>query len=149
MPEELDSSGAALLKLLVSLLPSVDPNDPRTYTSYKEVHARLGLQQSGPTYGTSLNSQGMGSLAEWASERGFPAITGLITRESDHLPEKGFFGYYGKDEIADIPWWLAEVAKAKSFDWNGAVQGHPAIPAVSSGRGITDIPAFRYPASCS
>jgi hypothetical protein len=123
MPHELNSQGKALLDLLVSLLPGVDPADPGTFTSYKEVHTRLGLQQAGPTYGTSLNAQGMGTLAEWADERGFPAITGLITRESDHVPEKEFFSYYGKDELADIPWWLGEVAKAKAFDWAGALQG--------------------------
>jgi hypothetical protein len=47
MPEELDSQGAAVLKLLVSLLPNVDPNDPRTFTTYKDVHNRLGLQMAG------------------------------------------------------------------------------------------------------
>lgn len=119
---ELDSQGAALLKLLVSLLPSVDPNDPRTFTTYKEVHTRLGLQMAGPTYGTSLNAQGMGSLAEWANAQGFPAITGLITTESENRPEKGFFKYYGKDEVIGIPWWLGEVAKSKSFDWAAAIQ---------------------------
>lgn len=122
MPEELDSPGAALLKLLVSLLPDVDPNDPRTFTTYKDVHNRLGLQMAGPTYGTSLNVQGMGSMAEWANARGFPAITGLITTESENLPEKGFFKYYGRDEVTGIPWWLGEITKSKAFDWAVAIQ---------------------------
>jgi hypothetical protein len=122
MPEELDSPGAALLKLLVSLLANVDPNDPRTFTTYKDVHNRLGLQMAGPTYGTSLNVQGMGSLAEWANARGFPAITGLITTESENRPERGFFKYYGKDEVTGIPWWLGEITRSKAFDWAAAIQ---------------------------
>jgi hypothetical protein len=124
----LDSQGAALLNLLVSLLPSVDPNDPQTFISYKAAHTRLGLQQIGQTYGQSLNHQGMDSLARWANERGYPAITGLITTESDLRPEKGFFKYFSKDELADIPWWLGEVAKAKVFDWAGAMQAKTGDP---------------------
>ncbi len=133
MPKELDSEGLAVLKLLVSLLPSVDPNDPRTFTSYKDVHVRLGLHQIGPTYGISLNAQGMGTLVEWANERGFPAITGLITKEDGNVPERGFFGYYGKDELIDIPWWLGEVAKAKAFDWASVMNGGSNGPAGSTG----------------
>ncbi|MGB0065231.1 MAG: hypothetical protein WBP85_12360 [Terracidiphilus sp.] len=119
---ELDAKSTALLRLLMSLFPGVDADDPRTFTSYKAVHTALGLPLNGPTYGQSLNSHGMGLLAEWANERGYPAITGLITTESEHRPEKGFFKFYGKDELADIPWWLQEVAKAKVFDWAGAIQ---------------------------
>jgi len=122
MPEGLDSPGVAVLKLLVSMLPNVDPNDPRTFTTYKDVHNRLGLQMAGPTYGTSLNVQGMGSLAEWANARGFPAITGLITTESENRPEKGFFKCYGKDEVTGIPWWLGEITRWKAFDWAAAIQ---------------------------
>jgi hypothetical protein len=44
-----------------------------------------------------------------------------------NIPEKGFFGYYGKDELSDIPWWLEEVAKAKAFD--GASTRTEASPA--------------------
>jgi hypothetical protein len=122
---QLDAQAAALLRLLISLFPGVDANDPRTFTSYKAVHTALGLAFNGPTYGQSLNSQGMGLLAEWANERGYPAITGLITTESEHRPEKGFFKYYGKDEVSDIPWWLGEVAKAKVFDWAATLDGLP------------------------
>jgi hypothetical protein len=122
MPEELDSQGAAELKLLVSILPNVDPNDPQTFTTYNDVHKRLGLQMAGPTYGTSLNVQGMGSLAEWANARGFPAITGLITTESENRPERGFFKYFGKDEVTGIPWWLGEIARSKAFDWAAAIR---------------------------
>lgn len=130
----LDVEGKALLDLLVSLLPDVDPNDPSTFTSYKEVHTRLGLQQAGPTYGTSLDAQGMGSLAEWTYEHGFPSITGLITTESGHVPEKGFFAFFGKDEISGLQWWLEEIAKAKAFDWSVAFQGQP-VDAHPSGTG--------------
>lgn len=134
MPKELDSEGAAVLKLLVSLLSGVDPNDPGTFTSYKDVHVRLGLHQIGPTYGLSLNRQGMGSLAEWANEHGYPAITGLITKEDGNIPEKGFFGYYGKDELTDIPWWLGEIAKTKVFDWGSALNGGTTATSTPSGK---------------
>lgn len=129
---ELDAPAAKLLRHLITLLPAIDANDPRTFTSYKAVHNALGLTLSGPTYGQSLNSQGMGVLAEWANERGYPAITGLITSESEHRPEKGFFKFYGKDELADIPWWLGEVAKAKVFDWASAIQGTVGTPSGAS-----------------
>ena len=86
----------------------------------------------------------MGSLAEWASEHGFPAITGLITSESDYVPEKAFFAYYGKDEITGLRWWLGEIAKAKTFDWSGALQGQPVVrrspPKDSAAKG-EDIPS--------
>ncbi len=125
---ELDAPAAKLLRHLITLLPAIDANDPRTFTSYKAVHNALGLTLSGPTYGQSLNSQGMGVLAEWANERGYPAITGLIISESEHRPEKGFFKFYGKDELADILWWLGEVAKAKAFDWARTIQGKVGAP---------------------
>ena len=37
-----------------------------TFISYKEVHARLGLQQRGTIYGTSPQVRGLNSLASWA-----------------------------------------------------------------------------------
>ena len=143
MPNELDSQGAALLKLLVSLLPSVDPSNPSTFISYKDVHARLKLQMRGPTYGTSLQQQGLNSLGGWIMARDLPALLGLIIAEESLQPEVGFFKAYGKNKDLDFAWWLDEIAKAKEFDWAGTMRGQAVASNVS--KPIESVPPLKSP----
>lgn len=63
----LDAQGRRLLALLVSKLPHVSANDPRTFVSYKDVHDLLELPQLRETFGESLKPQGLSSLADWTA----------------------------------------------------------------------------------
>lgn len=113
----LDTEGQKLLVLLVSRLPSVIPNDPRTFISYKDAHTALGLEQVRETFGESLKAQGLLSLAEWTAETLKPGITGLIIDRSRMMPGKGYFNLFGKMED-DFSWWAAEIERSKNFDWS-------------------------------
>lgn len=66
---ELDHAGLKLLDLLVRWLPKVRPDNPRTFIGYKQAHEELGLSQTAPTFGESLQQQGLNSLAEWTARR--------------------------------------------------------------------------------
>jgi hypothetical protein len=117
MPATLDSEGAHLLEYLVRIAPSVDPSNLSTFPTYSGVHTALGLQMAGRTWGDSLDRQGMSSLAIWANDAGYPAITGFIVDGEKKQPADGYFKFYGKDPDADGAWWLFEVANAKVFPW--------------------------------
>jgi len=117
MPLTLDTEGANLLEYLVRIVPLVDPSNLDTFPTYSGVHAALGLQMAGRTWGDSLDRQGMGSLANWAKDAGYPSITGFIVDGERKQPADGYFKFYGKDPDADGAWWLSEVAKSKVFPW--------------------------------
>jgi hypothetical protein len=117
MPSTLDSEGAHLLEYLVRIAPNVDPSNLNTFPTYLGVHTALELQMAGRTWGDSLDRQGMSSLAIWANDSGYPAITGFIVDGEKKQPADGYFKFYGKDPDADGAWWLSEVMKAKSFPW--------------------------------
>jgi hypothetical protein len=117
MPVTLDSEGAHLLEYLVRIAPSVDPSNLTTFPTYSGVHTAIGLQMAGRTWGDSLDRQGMSSLAIWANDGGYPAITGFIVDGEKKQPADGYFKFYGKDPDADGAWWLSEVMKAKVFSW--------------------------------
>jgi predicted HNH restriction endonuclease len=113
---DLDDDGRRLLDQLVKRLPNVRPKDPRTFFGYKTFHDSLGLSQQGLTYGTSLQNQGLSSLANWTYEHDLPAITGIIIDLDNLRPGQGYFDLFGKSN-EDFHWWLDEVAKAKDWDW--------------------------------
>ena len=117
MPLNLDSDGLRMLKYLLSVAPNVDPSTLKGFPTYSGVHAVLKLPLAGKTYGDSLDNQGMGNLAHWARDNGYPAITGFIISSETGRPGDGFFKFYGKDPIADLSWWLSEVMAAKTFAW--------------------------------
>lgn len=114
---DLDDEGRRLLRELVKRLPKVKPKDPRTFFGYKTFHDSLGLSQHGETYGTSLQNQGLSSLANWTYENDLPAITGIIIDLDDLRPGQGYFDLFGKSN-EDFKWWLGEVATAKNWDWS-------------------------------
>lgn len=114
---DLDEQGQQLLALLVSMLPNVTPNNPRTFISYKDVHTDLRLPQSGPTYGESLKHQGLNSLANWTASTGKPGITGLIIDRGTSMPGDGYFRLFGKTS-EDFQWWADEIQKSIQFDWS-------------------------------
>lgn len=114
---QLDAAGQQLLALLVSKLPEVIPNDPRTFIGYKSAHAELGLLQVRETFGESLKAQGLTSLANWTAETAKPGITGLIIDQGLLMPGRGYFTLFGKRED-DFEWWVAEIARSKAFDWS-------------------------------
>lgn len=117
---ELDETGRALLRVLVAQLPKVKPGEPRTYISYKDIHDELGLHLSGPTYGESLKTQGLNSLADWTQVTGKPGITGLIIDKTTMMPGSGYFKLFGR-QPDDFPWWQSEIEKSKSFDWSASL----------------------------
>ena len=129
---DLDQAGRALLRMLVDLFPKVGPNDPETFISYSEAHRRLRLKVLFGHAGRSLQAQGLDSLATWAHDNGFPAVTGLIVRDEARDPGSGYFKLYGKQDPEDIQWWIGEVNKAVAFDWspylNGTSSGSKQVP---------------------
>lgn len=112
----LDQTGLRLLKLLESIIPRVKPGDPRTYITYKQVHDQLNLDQQGPTFGESLQAQGLDSLALWAEATSKPAVTGLIVSKTTLMPADGYFKLY-KRNSEDFAWWRNEIEKSIAFDW--------------------------------
>lgn len=128
MPLTLDSEGAHLLEYLVRIAPTVDPSNLSTFPTYSAVHAALGLQMAGRTWGDSLDRQGMSSLALWANDAGYPAITGFIVDGEKKQPADGYFKFYGKDRDADGEWWLSEVVEAKVFPWPQEIVATKATP---------------------
>jgi hypothetical protein len=62
---DLDEQGQRLLALLVEKLGGVVPGEPRTYISYQDVHEWLQLEQLGPTYGVSLQHQGLAQVTQF------------------------------------------------------------------------------------
>ena len=75
MPLTLDTEGANLLEYLVRIVPLVDPSNLNTFPTYSGVHAALGLQMAGRTWGDSLDRQGMGfeMIAAIQEDGGFKA----------------------------------------------------------------------------
>ena len=97
MATTLDPQGVRLLEYMLKASPRVDPNNLTTFpTAYMEIHEALGLEMIGRTWGDSLDLQGMSSLAGWALENGFPALTGMIIDKTEKRPGNGFFEMYGR-----------------------------------------------------
>jgi hypothetical protein len=117
MATELTHDGKALLSVLVDVLQTANPEDPRTFISYSKSLQRLGILSTGNA-GRTLQDRGLDALAEWAKANEVPAITGLVIREAELDPGSGYFRFYGKRELDDFPWWLEEIRKAKQFDWS-------------------------------
>ncbi len=114
---DLDGQGQRLLALLVEKLGGVIPGDPRTYISYQDVHERLQLEQLGPTYGVSLQNQGLDSLANWTKAEGKPGITGIIVDRGTSMPGEGYFKLFNR-QVTDFAWWKTQVQLSKAFDWS-------------------------------
>jgi hypothetical protein len=125
MTAQLNQESQALLRLLLQVLHNADPNDPKTFITYSEAHARLGLNVQFQNPGRSLQQQGLNSLADWAKAQGVPAITGLIVREVERDPGAGYFKFHGKREIDDLAWWINEIKRAKQFDWTPYLPQEP------------------------
>lgn len=119
MPTPLDSDGIRLFNYLLSIVPAVNPEAGEGFVTYLAVHKALGLSKGGFTWGDSLDKQGMGNVAHWARDNGYPAIIGFIVSEESMMPAKGFFRFYGRDPDSDFAWWLSEVKAAKGFNWPG------------------------------
>lgn len=113
----LDEQGLRLLKLLISILPKVNPNNPRTFITYKQVHERLNLPQLSEKWGRSLQHQGLNSLANWLRATDKPGIPGLIIDKLKLTPGSGYYELFGK-KPDDFEWWKEEILKSKDFDWS-------------------------------
>jgi hypothetical protein len=70
---KLGKQGAAVLRLLVNLLPTVQPGDPRTYISYSKAHALLGF----PGTPQDLEYQGLGDVAVFSRRMTFLRLPAL------------------------------------------------------------------------
>ncbi|MYN10191.1 HNH endonuclease [Pseudoduganella aquatica] len=124
----LDASAQRILGLLVSLLPNIKPDNPKTFIGYKSAHERLGLSQEAVSWGDSLKVQGLLALAEWCEENGLPAITGLIIDKEKLSPGKGYYTAFVRRED-DFQWWFDEIRKARDFDWTPYLAAnHTATP---------------------
>ena len=86
MPIELTRDGKALLSILVEVLRTADPEDPRTFITYSEALLRLNVAFIGGHAGRLLQDRGLDSLAEWAKASGVPAVTGLVVRDYERDP---------------------------------------------------------------
>jgi hypothetical protein len=118
MPQQLDSDAKALLSVLAEVLHKANPEDPRTFITYSEALTRLKIPHADGNAGQILKERGLNALAEWAKESSVPAVTGLIVRDFERDPGQGYFKFYGKRELDDIPWWIEEVRRSKQFDWS-------------------------------
>ncbi len=121
MPQ-LDKQGRQLLKLLVDLLPSADPDRPEILITYTQVHDRLGLRilPGTRTAGQSLQAQGLNLLGGWTRDKGTPGITGLIINadgENKGMPGSGFWKLYGK-KGTEWDWFREEIHRCKNYDWS-------------------------------
>src|ERR1700761_2460589 len=97
MPLSLDAEGRRILDYLIRIAPDVDPESLSGFPTYSAVHTALGLEMVGRTWGDSLDRQGMGQVADWAHENGYPSITGFIISGDKGQPADGYFKFYGKD----------------------------------------------------
>ncbi len=95
---ELDSKGRRLLIDLVRRLPNIKPRNPNTFVGYKAVHDALRLTQAGASFGTSLQIQGLNSLAQWSCDNKWPAITGIIIDKEKLKPGQGYYDLFGKTD---------------------------------------------------
>lgn len=118
---ELTEPARSILSVLVAALPRARAGQPQTYPTYKQVHDLLRLELRGASYGDSLKHQGLSALAEWAKAEGKPAITGLVVSRDYPVPGPGYFTLYNK-KSDDYSWWEAEVAAAKTYDWEPYLQ---------------------------
>jgi 5-methylcytosine-specific restriction protein A len=113
----------AILQLLVNRIREEYflPDDAKTFMGYREAHNHLGLKKRGPLWGSSLQGQGLESLAVWIHDNELPAITGLIIDQKAFLPGDGYFKVNGRS-IGDSNWWSDQVRKAIAFDWSPYVE---------------------------
>ena len=90
MPSQLDREAKALLSVLVEVLRDANPDDPRTFITYSQALLRLKIPFLHGNAGRILQERGLNSLAEWAHEHSVPAVTGLIVRDAERDPVRGF-----------------------------------------------------------
>lgn len=140
MSSELNRDAKALLSVLVDVLRTADPGDPRTFITYSEVLNRLRIPYAHGHAGRILQERGLDSLAEWAKETGVPAVTGLIVRDFERDPGQGYFKLHGKREPDDIPWWIEEVRRSKEFDWWPYLNEKKSAPPQSAPQPQTKLP---------
>ena len=134
MPSQLNRDAKALLSVLVDVLRTADPGDPRTFITYSEVLSRLRIPYAHGHAGRILQERGLDSLEEWAKENAVPAVTGLIVRDFERDPGQGYFKLHRKREPDDIPWWIEEVRRSKEFDWAPYLNDNKSAPAQSAAR---------------
>lgn len=132
MPTTLDAEGARLLEYLLRVAPRISMTNLDSFPSYSTVHDALRLEHIGRTLGDSLDLQGMASLALWAFEHNYPAITGMIIDREQKRPGKGYFELYGKDPIEDGGWWLSQVSQSLSFPWENRLALPMPIPLIGT-----------------
>lgn len=114
----MDEKGRRILALLCVEIKKMMPGRPETYLSCKDVHGMLGLKNHGSTWGLSLRSQGLDSLANWLQDKNLPAITGVIIDRTSMEPGHGFPYPITENKYK---WWEDQVRKAKEFDWSDYV----------------------------
>lgn len=119
----MDTKAITMLKYLVGEIKKgyIEIGNPLTYIPYSKVHRDLKLEIIGNTVSKSLERQGLGDLALWIKENGYPVITGLIISKQKYIPLTGYFNVYGKGEF-DIDWWKEEIGRSLEFDWDSVIK---------------------------
>jgi hypothetical protein len=113
----------AILQLLVNRIRDGRflPDDAKSFMGYREAHSCLGLKKRGPLWGSSLQGQGLESLAVWLHDNNLPAITGLIVDQKDFRPGDGYFKVNSRP-IGESKWWSDQMRRAIAFDWSPYVE---------------------------
>ncbi|MFT8642461.1 MAG: hypothetical protein ABF751_11110 [Acetobacter orientalis] len=121
MATTLKPDGQKLLRILIPYLDTVTIRGDVVLgcPTYTEVLQKL-LPHWKPTHGDyvgrMIKSRGLDDLAEWATENGFPNITGLIVSKGPpSQPGEGYFNVIYKTQI---PTWAENIQQAKIFDWS-------------------------------
>ena len=96
MPYALEPGALRLLNYLLSVAPNVNPTMLKGFPTYSGIHAVLGLPLAGRNYGDSLDNQGMGDLAHWARDNGFPAIRASSSLQKLGDQETAFSSFTAK-----------------------------------------------------
>jgi hypothetical protein len=115
----LPPAAAAVLRRIVDHIDTgtVRPGRPETYIGYKRIHDDLNFTLKAESYGDSLSKQGLGVLAEWTKENGYPAVTGIVVDTSTKFPGAGYFTLF-KPKGDQYAWWEDEIRKSLEFDWH-------------------------------
>ena len=114
--------------------------------SYKDAHDELNLQMLGPTYGESLEHQGLSSLADWTQAEGKPGITGIIIDRTTSRPGGGYFRLFGRTSD-DFGWWAKQVRQSKQFDWSPYLPNVTNLPINPPSPAPASVPPSPPPAS--
>jgi hypothetical protein len=108
-----------LLRALVGVLNdgTVDVRNPKTFPSYKDILAAMGVSPwEGARLGPQFAREGGDALNKWLRENELPALTGLVVNRDSSRPGGDYFRSNDR-QPDDFGWWLEQVRLCKGFNW--------------------------------